>query len=271
MTSRPHLEAAKSHPPTSPPYPIQVKTSTRLVNLPSRWWRNGSGRLTCFLGLGLLSLLLAHLTTLLHTNWRHKLSVLFRCPIADDDGKPSFWDAWVRDGAFAGRSFLFYLPRRSLSWSKGQTGLDRFHAQQQHQTNRLILIPLNTYDNTLAKHHKYKHTHNFPLIIHRLPPSPRLTRKSSLTSPNNPPRHVLPTPIRPRHRPQCHKRRRMFPRQPYPLLWRAGPHLKNVLVALLQPSLKVAVAPVARQLVVEPVRRNVRCGMAVGVVFSVGG
>lgn len=41
---------------------IQVKTSTRLVNLSSRRWRNGSGRSTCFLGLGLLSLLLAHLT-----------------------------------------------------------------------------------------------------------------------------------------------------------------------------------------------------------------
>lgn len=271
MTSRPHPEAAKSHPPTSPPYPIQVKTSTRLVNLPSRWWRNGSGRSTCFLGLGLLSLLLAHLTTLLHTNWRHKLSVLFRCPIADDDGKPSFGTPGFETGRSQAGLFYFYLPRRSLSWSRGQTGLDRFHAQQQHQINRLILIPLNTYDNTLAKHHKYKHTHKFPLIIHRLPPSPRLTRKSGLTSPNNPPRHVLPTPIRPRHRPQCHKRRRMFPRQPYPLLRHAGPHLKNVLVALLQPSLKVAVAPVARQLVVEPVRRNVRRGMAVGVVFSVGG
>lgn len=181
-------------------------------------------------------------------------------------GTPGFETRLSRAGPF-----YLYLPRRSLSWSRGQTGLDRFHAQQQHQMNRLILIPLNTYDNTLAKHHKYKHTHKFPLIIHRLPPSPRLTRKSSLTSLNNPPRHILPTPIRPRHRPQCHKRRRMFPRQPYPLLRHAGPHLKNVLVALLQPSLKVAVAPVARQLVVEPVRRNVRRGMAVGVVFSVGG
>lgn len=152
---------------------------------------------------------------------------------------------------------------------KGVSQVDS-HAQQ-HQINRLILAPLNTNHDTLAKYCKSQYTYKSALFNYRPPPSPRLTRKSSLTSPYNPPRHVLPTPVRPRHSPQRHKRRRMLPRQPDPLLRHAGPHLENVLVALLQPNLEVAVAPVPRQLIVEPVCRDVRRGLAVGVVFSVGG
>lgn len=136
--AHPGPEAGGNIPPQpSPPLPIQVKTSTRLVNLPSRWWRNGSVRSTCFFGLAVLSLVSSacSLLTSRHCYIQIGTASCPSCSVVLSPAmmvSPSFWDAWDRVGAFAGRSVFCCIFFWSLSWSRGQVCTGRFHAQQQH-------------------------------------------------------------------------------------------------------------------------------------------
>jgi len=81
---------------------------------------------------------------------------------------------------------------------------------------------------------------------------------------------MLPTPIRARHRPERHKRRGMLPGKPHPLRRHAVAHGHDILVPLDQPGLEIAVAPVAREPVARPVRREARRGLALGASLVVG-
>jgi hypothetical protein len=60
----------------------------------------------------------------------------------------------------------------------------------------------------------------------------------------------------------------MLSRQPHPLGRHASPHGHDIQVALAQPRLEVAVAPVARQLVAGPVGREEARGAAGGRVVG---
>lgn len=79
------------------------------------------------------------------------------------------------------------------------------------------------------------------------------------------PSRALPAPVRPRTRPQRHKRRRVLAGKPDPAL---GPDIAaqrlDVLVALLETYLEVAVGAVARVRVVLPLRSYEGEGFAVG-------
>lgn len=79
------------------------------------------------------------------------------------------------------------------------------------------------------------------------------------------PSRPLPTPVRPRTRPQRHKGRRVLARKPDPALGAdIPPQRLDVLVALLKTYLEVAVGAVPRVGVILPLGGDEGEGSAVG-------
>jgi hypothetical protein len=93
------------------------------------------------------------------------------------------------------------------------------YKKQKHKSLFHILRPHNTI------------TYSFVSQHHHLPFRPTLTLTNY--SLQNPQSNLLTTPIRSCRRPQCNKRRRMLPSNPYSLLWHTFPHNFHMNIPIL--------------------------------------
>jgi hypothetical protein len=85
-----------------------------------------------------------------------------------------------------------------------------------------------------------------------------------LHNPQNPLRNSISTPPRPSDRPQRHKRRRMFARNPHTPFRHSLPQDSDVLIAPLQSHWEICVRATSRKFVGRPIRRQQRRRRACG-------